>query len=1103
MKRPFILALPAIVATRACATTAKSASYQNNLQKIGGRPAATNFPRVAILAFLLCVAASSWGQIVGGAVTGTVRDTTGAAVPDATVTITNLETRSQRTIASSDVGRYSIPSVAIGHYEVKVIKNGFQSQLRTGIDVVIGQTAVVDVTLSVGNVQEEVSVDEIASPVIVSTQESSGLVSERQVKDLPLNGRSYDELLALNPTIVNYTSERSGGVGTSNSAVGNMFAVSGHRPQDNLFLMNGIEYTGASEINVTPGGTSGQLLGVDAVREFNVVSDTYGAEYGKRTGAQVSIVTASGTNQLHGSVYEFLRNSALDARNYFDQGSIPQFQRNVFGGSIGGPLKKNKLFLFGNYEGYVQHLGLSDVTLVPDNQARQGYVPNSSGTLTHVGVAPAVVPLLSLWPVQNGPELGGGIAYAYSHPLQAIREDFGTTRLDYNISNKDSLFGAYTIDDSAANTPSVNPLSLVAESLREQVFSIQEQHVISPTFLNTARFGFSRASFAFTGTTPVNLPGWVQGKPIGAVVVGGGTALNGASQISLAGTNAGSNLSAARNLFTLDDHIVLSKGIHQIEAGVWFQWIQANDNLAQYQYGQASFGSLTSFLQGTVSTFTVVPAPTRLNWRSLEIAGFIQDVIRVNPKLEMRIGLRIEGTNGWNEAHGRASNYLFDSNHVIETNPRVANSVFTNNRAKFLPEPRVSLSWDPIGKGRTVINAGFGMYNALLDNIDYRLDQTAPFNTTQALKNVPVSSLHIVPGSPLPSGSLISPSGIQPDAYTPTMISYTLKVQQQITANMSLSVGYVGSHGYHQMLSEDVNEPVPTICPASPCPATLPAGIVYYPKGAPLANPNLANTTTWISEGVSSYNGLVVDVRQNMSHGLQFRGVYTYSKSLDDGTAWNSSVGANAPGFVMFPLDPKLDWGSSNSDVRHLGVISGTYELPIGAGRRFLNSTDGWRKQAVTGWSASVIETLQSGFPFTPQLGFNPTNNGDSRNPIRPSWNPAFTGSIITGTPQQYFDPNAFIVPPAGTYGNTSRNSLVGPGMAETDLSFLKATKLSERFNLQFRAEFFNIFNHTNFGTPNPVVFTSASAGPSPTAGLITYTRTTSRQIQFGLKLLF
>ncbi len=263
-----------------------------------------------------------------------------------------------------------------------------------------------------------------------------------------------------------------------------------------------MEYTGASLINNTPGGTSGQLLGVEAVREFNVVSDTYGAEYGKRPGGQVSIVTASGTNQLHGSVYEFLRNSALDARNFFDQGSIPQFQRNEFGVAVGGPIRKDKIFLFGNYEGYRQNLGLSDVTLVPDNASRAQAVASAA-------------PLLALWPVQNGPELGGGIAEAFSHPLQRIREDFGTTRFDYNLSTNDALFGVYTVDDSAAQTPTVNPLSTVVESLREQVASVQEQHVFSPSLLNTARVGYSRASYFFTGTTPVNLPGWVAGAPSG------------------------------------------------------------------------------------------------------------------------------------------------------------------------------------------------------------------------------------------------------------------------------------------------------------------------------------------------------------------------------------------------------------------------------------------------------------------------------------------------------------------------------------------------------------------------------------------------------------
>jgi len=1031
--------------------------------------------RLVASVFIALQASALWGQVVGGTLWGTVADDTGAAISRAAVSVKNLETGAVRNLITDDAGRYSAPSISVGKYQVTAEKAGFSTQVKTGIELVVGQSVVVDLTLPVGEVRQTVTVEDAPTPVTLSTQQISGLVSERQVKDLPLNGRSYDQLVLLNPGIVNYTAQRSGGVGTSSSSVGNMFAISGRRPQENLFLLNGVEYTGASVINNTPGGTSGQLLGVDAVREFNVVTDTYGAEYGKRPGGQVSIVTASGSNDLHGTLYEFFRNNALDARNFFDQGSIPQFQRNSFGGTLGGPIKHDKVFLFGNYEGFRQHLGLSDVTLVPDNAARAAAVPG-------------VQPLLNLWPVQNGPELGSGIAEAFSHPLQTIREDFGTTRLDYNLSSKDTLFAVYTVDDSIANTPTANPLSLVAESLREQVASIQEQHVFSASVLNTARFGYSRGNYWFTGLTPVNIPGWVAGLPIGAVVVGGGTASNGAAQITLAGTNSGSNLRAVRNLFTYDDHVGIFHGIHQIEAGIWFQQLQANDNLAQNQYGQASFGSLAAFLQGTVSTFSVVPTPTPLGWRSLEAAGFVQDSLKLTKTLNLRIGFRFESTTGWNEAHGRGSNYLFDANGVIQTNPMIGNSVFTVNRAKFLPEPRVALAWDPFGKSQTVIHAGFGIYRALLDNLDYRLDQTAPFNTTESLKNVSIVGLQVTPGAPLPAGTKISPSGVQPDAFTPTILNWTFHIEQQIASGTSLRVGYVGSHGYHEMLSVDANEPFPS---------RLADGTIYYPAGAPLANPNLTNTTTWFSEGISSYNALQMDVTRRLSHGFQIRGAYTWSKSLDDGTALNSSVSVNAPGFVMFPLNPKLDWSPSASDVRHLAVINSTYELPFGA------HSKGWRQKAAAGWTLSGVETLQSGFPFTPQLGFNPTNNGDSRNPIRPSWNPAFRGNLILGTPNQYYNPNAFLVPASGTYGNVGRDVLTGPGVATLDLSVAKNTAINERIHAQFRAEFFNLFNRVNFGIPNPVVFSSASAMPAPTAGVITATASTSRQVQFGLKLLW
>src|ERR1700722_10258967 len=614
---------------------------------------------------------------------GSVSDSSGAVIPDAAVTIRNLETGIVRAVVTDEAGRFNAPALSVGHYEVAASKAGFQVDRRTGISLAVGQREEVNLTLQVGDVHQTVEVPANLGIVQVTTEDIAGLVGERQVKDLPLNGRSYDQLLTLNPGIINYTSQRAGGIGTSNSVVGNMFAVSGRRPQENLFLLNGVEFTSASEINNTPGGVSGQLLGVDAVREFAVVKDTYGAEYGKRPGAQVNIVTANGTNQFHGSIYEFLRNSALDARNFFDHGDIPHFERNVFGASAGGPIVKDKTFFFANYEGFRQGLGVSDLALVPDDTSRTKAVAS-------------VRPLLALWPVANGPELvtstgaASGIAEAFSNPLQHIREDFATVRFDQVVSRNDSLAAVYTVDDSSAHSPTNNPISFANVFLREQVVSLSDTHIFSPSMVNRVTFGFSRGGFYFNSGTTAGLPGWIHPEqPVGAVVVGGGTTLNGASQITNGGTNAGSNLTSARNLFTASDQITLTRGKHLLTFGAWLQRIQANDTLVQDQYGQASFTNLQSFLQGTVSTYTYAPNYTPLGWRSLEGALYAEDAIRVKPSLEVRIGFRAESTNGWNEVNGRASNYAFDSDSVIITQPVVGNSVFSTNNAKFLPAPRL------------------------------------------------------------------------------------------------------------------------------------------------------------------------------------------------------------------------------------------------------------------------------------------------------------------------------------------------------------------------------------------------------------------------------
>src|SRR5579863_976995 len=322
---------------------------------------------------------------VSANLSGRITDSTGAAIPAATVTATNIETGIARTALTNPSGRYQLFELPIGRYELHAAKAGFADETRQGILLVVGQDATADITLPVGQVRQQISVNENVPVVNSSTQEISGLVGEQQVRNLPLNGRSYDLLLTLNPGIVNFTSQKTGGTGVSNSSTGNNFAVSGNRPQQNLFLLNGIEFTGAAENNMTPGGASGQLLGVDSVREFNVLRDNYSAEFGKHPGGQVVIATQSGSNNFHGSVYEFLRNNALDAPNYFDQGSAPPFQRNQFGVSAGGPIRQDSTFVFGNYEGFRQNLHQTSAAFVPDAASRAAAVPS-------------VRPFLNLWP---------------------------------------------------------------------------------------------------------------------------------------------------------------------------------------------------------------------------------------------------------------------------------------------------------------------------------------------------------------------------------------------------------------------------------------------------------------------------------------------------------------------------------------------------------------------------------------------------------------------------------------------------------------------------------------------------------------------------------
>src|SRR5260370_751239 len=601
--------------------------------------------------------------------------------------------------------------------------------------------------------------------------------------------------------------------------------------------------------------------------------------------------TPSGGNQWHGAVFEFLRNNALDAANFLDQGSAPPCQRNQFGVSSGGAIQKNKTFLFGNYEGFRQNLHQTSVAFVPDAAAR-------------AQAAPSVQPLLNLWPVApaGAPDVGAGtvngvpvgIATVFSNPLQTIREDFGTLRGENVFLAKDSVGGVYRVDDGGGVTATpVNPFGSDILNLREQVLSLDETHIFSPSLWNTARFGFSRAGYFFTGertpgTRAVGVPGFLTGLPVGAVVVGGSAASNPQAAIGLAGSNNGSNLHIARNLFTYEDRVTMTRRRHQLSFGAWFQQFQSNEIIALSQYGQATFASLTTFLQGTPSSFLYDPAPTTMYWRALFGACYAEDVFRVSSKLTVSLGFRDEFSTGWNEAHDRAANYTF-TNGVISSQPRISGSLFTTNNAKFLPQPRIGVAWSPFGR-KTVIRAGFGMYNDLQDALGYRADQNAPFNPTYSIANFKVSSFPIDPTAPVSATAKLWPGGVQPDMKTPTLISWSLRVDRELSPNTLLTAGYVGSHGYHELIGVDANEPFPVISPASPCPAVyptvnakaappapistgfpagsllagapVPAGSFYIPAGTAKPNPSLANTWTWVSGGTSTYNAVQADWRR-------------------------------------------------------------------------------------------------------------------------------------------------------------------------------------------------------------------------------------------------
>jgi len=1042
-----------------------------------------------LTALLVLLSSPAYSQVLGS-LSGSVRDPSAAPIPEAALVVTNTETGLTRTLSTDDRGYYRALALPVGRYDVKIEKTGFRTLVRFGIDLAVAQDAVLDVDMQVGKIEDSLEVASHAAPVDDATSSIMGLVEGRAIKDLPLNGRSFDNLITLNPGTANTTVNRS--ASSTGAGQGNNFSISGNREDYNLFLLNGIEYTGVSTADVIPGGVSGQLLGVDAVREFNVLQNTYGAQYGKRPGGQISLVTMSGTNQFHGTLFEFLRNSAFDARNFFDHTSGPApFKRNQFGGSAGAPIRKDKTFIFGSYEGFRQRLAVSQVAVVPDANARQGIITLANGSLSNIGLAPGIAPYFALWPVANGPELGGGAALFYGNPAQAIREDFGNLSVDHNFSSTDVLTGVYTIDDGFSDAPGTTSLQRTVSMLRSQVASLEETHTFSPSFLNTLRVGFTRAKWILNTAPPITNSSlsFVADQPIGNINIGAiGNGQLGA--IAGAGSNGSQEFeNIARNLGTITDSVSIIKGIHRLEFGGWFQLVQSNDNAADQRYGVATFSDLQHFMLGAASSVVGTLNPISIAWRQKAGAWYAQDSLKLTPRLTATVGIRHEFNNGWNSPQGLAGNFVADSSGVLQTQPVVGHSIYNQNNARFLFGPRAGIAWAPFG-AKTAVHAGFGIYYEQLDYMGACCD-AIPLGAFDSRVSVTPATFPLVlaPGANIP-GSKIGPLGVQPNLKMPTVYQYSLRVDQSLPGKMVLSVGYVGERGDHLLGTGDANTAIPQIV----------NGQDYFPPKSPRANPNLSNSRYEYSNANSNYNALQADVTKQSSYGLVFRANYTFAKSLDDhSSSFLGNEGLGGATTYLDPRNPMLDWGLSNFNITQRVSGNFSYELPFGKGKALAGGTSALEEALIGGWVVNSIVSAQTGFPFTPLAGFNQSGDGDTRNPDRVSLNPNFTGNIVEGSPNQWFNPAAFVLPAAGTFGNAGRDILTAPGLVEMDSSLFKNFRVNERATLQFRAEFFNAINHPNFGWPVITTFTSSGA-VSPSAGLITSTLTTSRQIQFALK---
>lgn len=1032
---------------------------------------------------LICclTAGAAFAQTVGASMQGTVQDPSGAVIPRAAIEIRNVETGANHALTADENGRWREPVLPPGDYEMRVSAPGFQTVLRKGIHLAVGQDAVIDLSLELGRTGSEISVTADAERVNLVSGAVSGLVDEKQMRDLPLNGRSFQQL-ALLQTGVNAVN--AGG----NDPVGGRtpkISVNGTRPEQSSFLLDGTDINDV--YNKTPGSVGGVLLGVEAVLEFQVLTNSYSAEFGRSAGGVINAVTRSGGNQYHGSLFEFLRNSNLDAKNFFDPASqpIPPFKRNQFGGVLGGPVRKDKTFFFAAFESLIDRLGVTGVTSVPNLNARQGLLPSGQ-----VKVNPSIQPFLdTLFPVPNGRDLGGGVAqYLFTAP-QPTNEFFVQGRIDHRFSSSDALFGRYTIDDGNVDRPPTIklPITNTKERSRNQYVTLEYQHIFSATLLNTVRAGFSRSDHESVNERTIQIPpqlSWIPGQPMGYLTISG-----------MFNENFGDyrlpRLDRLNN-WQFGDTLFLSRGRHGLKMGFETQRIQFNQHTTSQVGGLLIFTSLSNFLQGIPSQFDfAVPNgidPDR-GYRQRLFAFFLQDDVRVRRNLTVNLGLRYEFVTVPTEVNGKISNLR----NVTDSTLNVGGEWYANPSLKNF-SPRIGLAWDPFSSGKTSIRAGFGIFDdeILPKYYFFSGSLNPPFTQRSSVVRPTFPNLLATFD---PKRVLYQLQTTNYNLQNPYALQFNLSLQRSLPGEWVVSAGYSGSRGVHLLRIGDANL----------APSTVVGGIKVYRPELGRRNPNFASITQRISDAQSYYNALQLSAQKQLSRGLRAQISYTFSKAMDDASGVNSQDYSDGSVYVLDYYDRKADRGLSSFWAQHVLVGNWSYELP------FAQSMRGVAGALLKGWQLNSIITVQTGHPFEVREGFNRSGNLNTVNYAmheRPDVKPGYSNNPILGGPARYWDINAFALQPANQRGNLGRNTLIGPGIVNFDLALAKTFAVDEKRRFDFRAEMFNLPNHPNFAVPSGLTTFSAvdaSGNPviAPNWGVITSTVTTSRQIQFGLKFIF